>query len=267
MTLNFIHLTIQEFLAAHYISCLPPHEELKMIKTNFWSDIHFNVFSIYTSLTKGQRPSFKTFLSGGNKAILISHEFLKDQLKCLQLYRHFNEADDHTMCRAIEQAPIFNGQVISLLNTTLTASNVECVSLFLTSSFNKEWHQLDLGVCHIQDKGLNILYHALCHSTDVTINDLRLDANNLTSQSASLIGEITVKCKIKDLNICVNVNIGENQQLYSMLTNPSNTLESLNMQFTMLSSKTAIVLFTALKVNDNLKELYLSHNDITDGCL
>ena len=54
MTLNFIHFTIHEFLAAHYISQLPPNEELKVIEENFWSSIHFNMFSIYISLTKGQ---------------------------------------------------------------------------------------------------------------------------------------------------------------------------------------------------------------------
>ena len=264
ITLNFIHLTIQEFLAAHYICHLPPNEELKVIKTTFWSDIHFNVFSIYISLTKGQRPSFKAFLSGGNEAITISREFLKDQLKCLQLYRHFNEADDHTMCRTIEQAPIFNNKTINPINTILTASNVECISLFITSSFNKKWLCINLNGCYIQDKGIKILYHALCHSTDVTIDKLWLDSNDLTSQSASLIGEITVKCKIKGLHIDNNKHLALNPQLYSMLTNPSNTLESLDMCFNRLSSKAAIVLFTALKVNDNLKRLSIHYNDITD---
>ena len=235
-----------------------------MIKATFWSVIHFNVFSIYLSLTKGQRTAFKTFLSGGNKAITISHEFLEDQLKCLQLYYHFNEAGGHTMCRTIEQAPIFNGKEIVLINTTLTAGNVECVSLFLTSSFNKKWCMLNLSGCYIQDKGLNILYHALCHSTDVTIDQLWLDYNDLTSQSASLIGEITVKCKVKELSINGNEHVGLNPQLYSMLTSPSNTLESLEMNFTELSSKAAIILFTALKVNDKLEELYIDYNQITD---
>ena len=40
MTLNFIHFTIQEFLAAHHISHLPPSEEFEVIKTKFWSKIH-----------------------------------------------------------------------------------------------------------------------------------------------------------------------------------------------------------------------------------
>ena len=138
MTLNFIHFTIQEFLAAHYIFHLPLNEELEVIKANFWSDTHFNMFSIYTSLTKGQRPAFRKFLSDGNEAITISHKFLKNQLQCLRLYRCFNEPNDHTMCDTIEQAEIFSDKIIDLRFTTLSASDMECISLFLTSSFNKE---------------------------------------------------------------------------------------------------------------------------------
>ena len=77
-TINFLHFSIQEYLAAHHIANLPADEELKIIEEKFWSDIHFNMFSIYVSLTKGQRPSFKHFLCGGNKAIAISDKFLNN---------------------------------------------------------------------------------------------------------------------------------------------------------------------------------------------
>ena len=264
MTLNFIHFAIQEFLAAHYISHLPPNEELKVIKANFWSDIHFNMFSIYISLTKGQRPSFKTFLSGGNKANAITDEFLKDQLKCLRLYRCFIEAEDHIMCKTIEQADIFKSKLIRLQGTTLTASDIECIAVFLTSSFNKEWKELNLNYCHIQDKGLNILYHTLHHSSDITIDILWLLNNCLTSQSSFLISELTVKYKIKGLGIDGNHTIGEDQQLYSMLTNPSSELRLLYMMGTSLSSGGAKELFTALKDNNKLKKLFIVGNAITD---
>ena len=264
MTLNFIHFTIQEFLAAHYISNLPPNEELKVIEANFWNKIHFNMFSIYISLTKGQRYAFKQFLSGGNEAIAIADKFLKDQLKCLQLYRCFNEAGDHTLCNTIERANIFHDRVIILAGTTLTGSDMECISLFLTSSFNKEWEWLDLSFCHIQDKGLNILYRGLRHCSDVTINKLMLGDNGLTTHSSSLISELTVKCKVKGLGINSNYTIGEDQQLYSMLTNPSSVLETLTMWNTQLSSRAATDLFTAMKDNNKLKKLLINYNDITD---
>ena len=270
MTLNFIHFTIQEFLAAHYISHLPPNKELKVIEAYFWSDIHFNMFTIYISLTKGHRFSFKTFLSGGFLRKLfsggnaISHKFLTDQLKCLRLYRCFNEAEDYKICKTIEQAEIFNSKEISLVGTTSTASDIECISLFLTSSSNKQWKELNLWACYIQDKGLNILYRGLRHSSDVTTDYLVLSNNGITRRSASLLSELTVKCKVKRLWIGGNDTIGEDQQLYSMLTNPSTELEQLYMWNTSLSSRGAISLFTAVKKNNKLKKLHIADNAITD---
>ena len=269
MTLNFIHFTIQEFLAAHYISNLSPNVELKVIEAKFWNNIHSNMFSIYISLTKGQRSAFKKFLSGGNKAIAIADKFLKDRLKCLVLYRYFKEAGDHTraLCNTIERANIFHDRVISL-GTTLTGSDMECISLFLTSSFNKKWERLNLWGCHIQDKGLNILYRGLRHCSNITINQLVLDNNGLTTQSSSLISELTVKCKVKVLGIGGNRTIGEDQQLYSMLCNTryntSSVLEELYMYRTQLSSRAATDLFTAVKDNNKLKVLIIENNAITD---
>ena len=274
MTLNFIHFTIQEFLAAHYISHLPPNEELKVIEAKFWSDIHFNMFTIYISLTKGQHSSFKTFLSGASSGGFwgklfsggnaISHKFLTDQLKCLRLYRCFNEAEDYKICKTIERAEIFKSKVISLRDTTLTTSDIECISLFLTSSSNKQWQGLNLSSCYIQDKGLNILYRGLRHSSDVTIDYLQLSFNGVTRRSSSLLSELTVKCKVKGLWIAGNDTIGEDQQLYSMLTNPSTELGSLHMWYTSLSSRAAITLFTAVKENNKLKKLSIEDNAITD---
>ena len=99
-TFNFLHLSIQEFLAANYITTLTPDEEMSILKQYFWSDSHSNMFTIYIALTKGQRPSFRKFLSGGNDSIAIHSKFFNDNLKCFHLYLCFNEAsgDDH-VCR------------------------------------------------------------------------------------------------------------------------------------------------------------------------
>ena len=79
MTFNFLHLTIQEYLAAHYIiTYFSPDEELCLLQNKFWSDVHANMFTIYVALTKGQRSAFKQFLCGGNDEINIADEFLKN---------------------------------------------------------------------------------------------------------------------------------------------------------------------------------------------
>ena len=218
---------------------------------------------MYISLTKGQRLSFKQFLSGGSTVTTISQEFLKDQLKCLRLYHCFNEADDQEMCNTIDEADSFHDKAIHLCGKTLTSSDMICISLFLTSSFNRVWVKLDLQSCHIQDKGLKTLYRGLCHS-DVIIDHLWLFNNDLTTHSSFLISELTVKCKVKELWITGNYTIGEDKQLYSMLTNNANVLEQLYMDYTKLSSRAATNLFESLKDNNKLKELYIGSNDITD---
>ena len=207
ITLNFIHFTIQEYLAALYISHLPPDEEFEAIKANFWSEIHLNMFSIYISLTKGQRSSFKKFLSGGHKAIAISSEFLEDQLKCLRLHHCFKEADDTKLCDTIEKADIFHNREIELQGTTLTINDIECISLFLASSCNKEWKLLDLSGCCIHDKGLHTLWRGLRHTTDITVNALRFTNTSLTVQSSSLISDLTVRLNVKLLGISNNKTI------------------------------------------------------------
>ena len=262
-TINFLHFSIQEYLAAHHIANLPADEELKIIKEKFWSDIHFNMFSIYVSLTKGQQPSFKHFLCDGNKAIAISDEFLNNLLQCLRLYRCFHEAGDVDICKTIERSVTFSDKKINLSSTRLTASDVECVTVFLTSSFHKEWVGLNLSYCYIQDHGLHILHRGLLHCRKI-INELELSYNGLTTQSSSLIRDITVTCEVKVLWINGNDTIGENEQLYSILSNPSTMLEGLYMWDTKLSSRAAIALFTALKDNNKLKKLDIAYNAITD---
>ena len=263
-TINFLHFSIQEYLAAHHIANLPADKELKIIEEKFWSDIHFNMFSIYVSLTKGQRPSFKHFLCGGNKATTISDKFLNNPLQCLRLYHCFHEAGDVDICKTIERSVTFHNKQINLSGTRLTASDVECVTVFLTASSHKEWVGLYLSHCYIQDHGLHILHRGLLHCRNITIDQLELRYNGLTTQSSSLISDITVKCKVKELGIVGNYTIGEDEQLYSMLSNPFTMLDTLDMYNIRLSSRAAIALFTAVKDNNKLKKLFINYNSITD---
>ena len=269
MTFNFLHFSIQEFLAANYVASLSPSEELKVLKERFWSHLHFNMFSMYISLTKGQHKSFKSFLSGGDSSVPIQSTFLQDKLKCLHLYQCFHESGDKDICDCIEQGITFrdtHNKVISFSGIRLEPSDVEHVALFLASSTQREWMILSLYRCFIQDYGTRILYRGLLgHS--ISFTELRFNWNSLTSSSSSIISNFTISCRVKKLVISYNDGIGEDEKLYSMLTNPSSLLEELEMDSTKLSTQGAIKLFTALAKRCKLKTLNISRNDITDeGC-
>ena len=264
-TFNFLHFSIQEYLAAHHIANLPANEELRIIEDNFWSKTHFNMFSIYVTFTKGQRPAFKDFLCSGNKAITISDKFLNDQLRCLHLYHCYHEAGDDDICKTIEQSVTFSKKRIALgVSGTLAVSDVESLTVFLASSFQKEWQGLNLSDCYIQDHGLHLLHRGLLRCHNITITALWLHYNGLTMLSSSLIRNITVSCNVKELWINDNYTIGEDERLYSILTDPSTMLETLYMYNTHLSSRAATALFDTLKYNNKLKQLNIARNEITD---
>ena len=264
ITFNFLHFTIQEFLAALHVANLPPHDELKILREKFWSDIHSNMFAIYVSLTKGQRPSFKQFIkpSLGQrlKSFLIgsqvANRFVDDQVKCFRLFRCFFEAGDKDVCRSIENAAIFNSKNIIINSyglfssnsaTTLSPSDVVCLAMFLTCSSHKEWHVLNLDRCYIQDQGVQILNRELT-SCNLTITKLDLSYNSLTKSCSPAIIGIIISCRVKELWIDGNdINICDSEKFISIISDPSSTLEELQCySFTSLPSSGVIKLFTAL---------------------
>ena len=261
-TFNFIHVSIQQYLAAWYLSTLQSIElELRFLKENFWKDNYFKVFSMYVALTKGQRPSFKKFLSGDEK-ISISCEYLKDQLKCLRLFHCFHEAGDTKLCRYLERSQTFKDQAIELSSINLSVIDIECIAVFLASSFQKEWHELNLNNCGIGDHGLYMLHRGLLASNITSITMLQLSYNGLTKVSLSLVSDIVVNCNVKKLKIDGNYSIGENDQ-YTMLNNVSK-LEYLHLVNTKLSSIGLNSICEALINNRTLKELVVTDNNITD---
>ena len=276
MTFKFFHNSVQEFLAAYHLTTLPPSKELKILKDNFWNDSYSNAFAIYISLTKGKRSSFKQFIKPSlgqrivgffkGEEVTISDQFLDTNLKCFHLFRCFFEAGNVEMCASIETAKIFDSKIITLWNARLSPSDVECLAVFLTYSSHKEWEELNLCGCYIQDHGVHILRLGIKSCRDVTISTLHLGYNGLTEFSSSAISDITIGCGVKQLSIRGNKTVGEDEKLYSIISDPSSMLEILHMQCINLSLNALIKLFTALGESRKLRELYISSNinDITD---
>ena len=264
-TFNFLHLTIQEYLAAHHIiTDLHPDEEFYLLQKHFWSDLHINMFAIYITLTAGQRSPFKKFLSDGYDKTVISSKFLCDQLKSMRLFYFLRDAkDDHMYKLCIEETTFFTKKEISLRGIPLSNTDLECVSFFLTSSSNKKWTWLELDKCSIHDSGLYILYKYLSRNV-VTITKLWLDYNDLTKVSSSFIRDIVLCCKVKQLSISGNSTVGEGNEFYTILTHHSSILTKLLMTNASLSSDAARNLFTAVKNSINLKVLDIRNSGITD---
>ena len=58
-TYNFIHLSVQEYLAAYHVSQLFTNKQLDILKDCFWKDLLHNVVNIYMTITKGECPGIQ----------------------------------------------------------------------------------------------------------------------------------------------------------------------------------------------------------------
>ena len=261
-TFNFIHFSVQEYLAAHYVANLPLDEERSILEEYFWSDIHYNMFNHYVTLTKGQRPSFKLFLRSGNEAITIDDKFLKDELQRLRLYRILYEAGDISTCKTIEEK--FTDKKI-YLSDSLSPNNLEDLTTLLTCSSCRNWKMINLYSCHIQDYGLQLLHRSLHHS-NITIDYLRLGNNDLSSSSDSSLSDIIITCKVKVLGISYNKAVGETPHFFTtILTHPSCVIEVLYMYNNNYSTTRPVMeLFSSLRENKTVKELWIRGNNISD---
>ena len=108
------------------------------------------------------------------------------------------------------------------------------------------------------------IHHGLT-SCDVTITKLGLSWNGLSALSSSAISDLTISCKVKVLRINGNESVCENDRLYSILSDPSSTIEELYMSSANLSCSTTIKLFTALGESKKLRVLGVTNNKITGG--
>ena len=223
ITLNFVHFSVQEFLAAYHITCLTHHKEFWALKENFMSKFYANTFTIYVGMTKGQRPAFKQYLNGsgdwtaymygmlGRLSPLsiyssgeINPELLKNKRTCFRLFRCFYEADNEVLCRTIEAD--YSASTISV-SEVLPPSDVECLGLFLGNRDN--WESFSFSDHCIDDVGFRI-HQLLTSKTKSTCirkfhigNGSRSNSTGkiLTQSSSCLITEIAKSCKTEILEV------------------------------------------------------------------
>ena len=267
VSLNFVHFSVQEYLAAYHVTCLSPSEERRILEKYFFDKYHLNMFSMYVGLSKGQRECFKQFLSNdGTAESGIAEKFLEDQMKCLQLFKCFYEANDKEMCTAIYNAEVFSTGRIDLDGNILLPHDIECLTIFLTFVPSKTWKQLNLAYCGIGDVGCQILYRALVPNIhNITIEKIELWDNFLTSTSDPFISSIILSCHTIMLWVSINVGLGETEGFFTMLAENASLLEALYIGSCDLRAASVANLFKALRTNNKLKRLSLRNNFIEDG--
>ena len=205
---NFLHMGIQEYFAAKYVTTLPEDEVYKLLRetfiTDYGEDVRLsNMWILYCGITSGQCKTLRHYLttygepssqgSSSDQRIsnikIISQHVLKNTVKVLYLFQCFQEAQDSVLCEALSKS--FNNGVIHLNHHRLLPYQVVSLGFFLSRS-HKKWNKVTLSHCKIGDHGISILHQYICgdEANKQAVAEINLNSNNLTQTSSHILGDI-----------------------------------------------------------------------------
>ena len=272
---NFVHFSVQEYLAAYHLSKMYNIAQSFALNHKFWDGKYLGVWRMYAGLTKGDNFPFKAFLShewyitagirhlGGFKFPGIAEELKKNKVFCLQLYQIFLEAPDSKIKESF--STVVKNDTIDLSEENLSITDTNILSHFIAkSSTTKKWQTINLSKCGIDDDKFQSFYQGLCIEDGrekPIINNLNISNNNIWKLNK--IFGLIAKFKI------VHLNVSNNSLIYKSATLNvayfSKTLKFLDLSSNLFESEDVYNLCKGLVKCKNLEELYLNNNNIDES--
>ena len=165
---NFLHYTMQEFLAALHVSTLPDEQQLSLMKKKFW-DKHYNfMWMMYVGIVGTQSVIFDNFISKGSKykrggGVKLLNSIKKDKTKLLHLFQCYTEAKSNPPYAITS---MFKDGKIKF-NKTLLPHHVSSLIMFVSRA-KVFLSTLELRECHLGDNGMNILKQFIADNKELT---------------------------------------------------------------------------------------------------
>ena len=205
---SFVHLSMQECLAAHYVA---EEKENSFLKHYFWDSRYLNTGIMYVGLTKGKSQSFKNFFSGHSGSFSKLHgadkSAVHDKVQKLHFFHCLIEAKNDELSEQLQVDKVLYDNIIDLSDHVLQQNDIHTLSFFVSRSTIKKWKKLDLSNCCINDEGLENFSATVFNSevTNVSISTIDLSNNNLSSNSIDATINLISCFKVKNLIIADSV--------------------------------------------------------------
>ena len=206
VTCNFIHLAVQELLAAYYISRLEPAEHSELFEKLLNDNLKFPVLQFYAGLTGLTNESVRNLITGYHfdgyeKSVCCLLAFLN----CIFEAQTWNQLFFQQMVHALKSKVNLSG---------ISFSPMDCLSVhyFLSSIRTVARGQVDLNLsfCSIDDQCLGILLgisseHSETSSTSgvlESVETLQVQHNKFTVTGNAYIARALISnSTIKTLNV------------------------------------------------------------------
>ena len=198
---NFLHYTMQEFLAAFHVTTLSDQQQSSLMEETFWSE-HFNfMWMMYVGIAGTKSNVFSYFISKGNTyknngGLKLIDKIMRDKRKRLHVFQCYTEAKSNTEVPKVIATMFKDGNVV-INNITLLPNHVSSLVSFLSHSKIK-LKNLKMRKCHLGDVGMCILKQFISDNRELmsTLNDVDLTENDSSPWSvySAIIESCTCDC-------------------------------------------------------------------------
>ena len=164
LSYNFLHLSVQELLAAYHISHMDSSEQLEVFKRMFGGSRFQAVLHYYSGFTKLTSPLIRNFISSYSK----QKSSIKDVLPLLKC---FYEAQDVSLCNLINFR-------FTILDSFLSPVDYLAIGYYITSLLSvssSDTSNVQLKILKIDDQGLKLLLLELSKYRTISVCTARLE--------------------------------------------------------------------------------------------
>ena len=287
---NFLHFTMQEFLAALHVSILPSEQQSSLMEKTFW-DGHYNfMWMMFVGIVGVKSDVFVNFISKGKvykrkSGVRIADTIRNNKRKCLHVFQCYLEAKENTEIPEVISSLFKDGKVV-FSHVKLLPHNITSLMSFICTKQSIQWKSLELQQCKIGDIGMNVLQQFISDTTS-TLEHVDLSDNN--SSPWGVYCAIIRHCNVNSLTLCggdgIDKYINELKEVLRTSTKlislklcninddgavniaeviqMNTTIQTLDMSSNKISDDGAIAITDGLESNISLKQLIISKNDIT----
>ena len=274
---NFIHLSIQELLAAWYIATqLPTGEQVSKFNELFDNSRFSAVFQFYAAITKLKTTGIEDVVINVVKKYLRNRYSIpkEDKILMISLLHCLYEAQDPSLCESVAQQLQHE---LNLRYTTLTPSDCLCIGYFLAHVCKMQdagEFNVYLRDCSIDDQGCKYLVSGLnkcldTHSAVTTLLNLYMSRNAISHHGVHHFSTLLKIGCIYYLDLAYN-NPSEQNTIHSSIDTFAEQLKNNTTLITLwlhgcgLNSLSGENLSKALTTNKHLKILSISDNALCD---
>ena len=274
-TYHFLHLSLQELLAAYHICKMTPEvRQVKVFKKLFDNPRFSAVFGFYAGFTKFKKEGIRDVVA---EIVQKEKEKISEEKTLLvSLMNWLYEAQDIELCHFVKGVLTRDqsGKELDLSYTSLKPSDTLSVGYFLSTvcTTERKCFYANLSRCSIEDHYIKFLvkglsYHQPMNKARVEMN---LSMNCIHNEGLEYIADFLKRStSIKALNLGRNRLSHSNvQQLMKALTvNSSLTKLDISESHLDLTGEVGVSLQTMLKKNKSLCSLDISYSIISCDCI